>query len=202
MISSRLPKNFQKTTYYLKFNYINIFIFHKYKYCEIKEKIIAYNDISVLKFPCSSCNKINHFIFECPDLVYQPQKNKVIQTYLQNNAQKRKSFQRNKNRHKFKSLMIKKEIEFSNENSKFSPIFANSEVKQTKFFNDKEIENIFNCLKHSKSNPISLLFDEYTFPRESPFNNDDKFFPVCLEENEDEKLDHPKIYSDSIETSK
>ena len=86
-------------------------------------------------------------------------------------------------------------------NSKCSPIFANSEMKQTKFFNEKEIENLFNRLQHSKSNPISVLFD--TFPNDSPQDNEAKMFPMCLEENEsDEKFEDDKMYSNSIDMSR
>jgi hypothetical protein len=66
----------------------------------IKNKITLYSDYSDLNLRCDVCKEANHPPLECPKVNYIPDKQKVIQDYLEEWSNFRKNFTRN-NRRRF-----------------------------------------------------------------------------------------------------
>lgn len=79
----------------------------------IKDQLLVYDDISILRTKCPSCLKpvSNHLIPKCSLLSHCPNSVGVIQKYMHRNQQKREIFTRNHIRLKTKTLTHKESIQ-------------------------------------------------------------------------------------------
>ena len=83
--SKKFFTNYLRISLRLCINYHLLLLLIKEKYCEIKDSINNYNELSIFGNQCPSCLKSDHKIENCPLITYSPNKAKVIEHYIMNN---------------------------------------------------------------------------------------------------------------------
>jgi len=126
----------------------------------IKDQLLVYEDLAILKNKCPSCCKpAGHLIPKCSLLSYNPDPSNVIKKYLNRNNQKREIFTRNNIRLKINSLAKKwKVIEsqkiFIDQNaSKF--LSPKNKARRPNVYDVQSFLNTGGNWKHSNSIPVT-----------------------------------------------
>ena len=146
----------------------------------IKDRLLVYNDLSVLKNRCPSCLKpANHLIAKCSLFSYNPNPSTIIHKYMNRNHQKREIFTRNIIRLKFNSLSVKGRI-----------------IKCQRLFAERNPDKLSPKNKARRSN----VYDIQSFLGSGPLKHSSSI-PFSIEENNDmdESVDESEV--EEIETS-
>ena len=81
------------------------------RFCEIKDQVNLYNDLSKLHVYCDCCKTPYHSMLNCPRLHLILSKEHVIRKYQHNTPQERKSFPRKRNNKSINCLLNYKRIQ-------------------------------------------------------------------------------------------
>ena len=148
----------------------------------IKDRLLVYDDLSVLKNKCPSCAKpANHLIAKCSLFSYNPNPNTIIHKYMNRNHQKREIFTRNIIRIKFNSLQIKCQI-----------------IKNQRIFADRNPDKLSPKNKGRRTNVYDI--QSFLNNNSGPLKQSNSI-PFSIEENndQDESIDESEV--EEIENS-
>ncbi len=140
------------------------------KFCEIKDSINLYEDYKQLYIKCYSCNQIPHLIQNCPNILYKPIKDILLNRYFFSLDQVRIKFERKNHRfHALKKKILIQEKALDLQYSLF-PLVATEESLETEgdYYEQKEV--IDNSAFHIKN--IKQEKDEFAEEKKEKENED------------------------------
>lgn len=179
------------------------------KFCEIKDRINNYNDISLLYSKCPSCNMNSHRIEQCPTVHYIPFNDIIIRKHLFNKDQIRQTFKRKTYKIKalFKQKAIRKgyqdvqnelchensiETDEENESSIIIKKSGNNKEENNSIAEFEEEEKINEDINTFKNDMLESKNSLTSFPEENKIN----YKTVCFSPTSSPKAKNSKTKSD------